>query len=165
MMTRTLGHVSAGAGAAFTVCLSAWLLAAPPAGALVDTAHVVSGGSTLGRGLTRFTAPGLATIYQADFLGAGLGESAAQILMPAGTLSKLRVKILTEAAPSSGSFTAMVRVNGADTVLTCQLSATGQCSSGNKSKALSNNALVAVRVSNNFPDSGAVAFSYTLQFD
>jgi hypothetical protein len=165
MMTRMSAFLSIASAAMFGVGLGAWLFAAPPARALIDTAHVLSGGSTLGEFQTRFTAPGLAAVYDPDIPAPGLGEGAAQIVMPAGTLSRLRVKMQTAAFPTIGSFTAMVRVNGADTALTCSLNAPGTCSTGGKVKGLNNNALLAVRVSNTFTDSGAITFSYTLQFD
>jgi hypothetical protein len=165
MLTDKFRHIPLATSATVLMAgLGCWLLATPRAGALVDTAHVLSGGGTIGA-QTLFTSPGNSTAIGIDFPAAGLGEIGAQVLMPAGTLSKLRVKITTETAPSSGALTVMVRVNGADTVLTCQLAATGQCSSGNKVKGLANNSPLAIRVANNLVDSGQVAYTYSLQFD
>ena len=166
MLSKMLGHVSVVTAALLGVGLGAWLFAAPSARALVDTAHVVGGGGAVGEATTNFQSPGLGNIYSNDFPAAGLGESAAQMLMPAGTLSKVRVKITTTTAPSSGAFTLMVRVNGADTVLTCQIPfGSTQCSTGNKTKGLLTNSPLAVRVTNNFVSSGNIAFTYTMQFD
>jgi hypothetical protein len=166
MVTRILGYLSLAAATMVGGALGAWLFAAPPARALVDTAHVISGGTTTGGVASPFfTAPGLGNIYIATGFG-NQGEEAAQVLFPAGTLSKLRVKLTTENAPTSGTFTLMVRVNGTDTNLTCSLTEAGTCSAGNKVKALNNNALLAIRVTNTLnAGAGAQAFTYSMQFD
>ena len=86
--------------------------------------------------------------------GTGFGESFAQTPFPAGTLSKLRVRLITQNVPTSGSLTAMVRVNGADSTLTCTLTETGVCTSGNKTKAVNNNGLVALQITSDLADAG-----------
>jgi len=163
MLTKMLGHASVATAAVLGVGLGAWLFAAPPAGALVDTAHIISGGAGIGGGTIFLTPSGAG--YSADFPSAGLGESVAQVPFPAGTLSKLRVKLFTENAPSGGSVSVMVRVNGANTTVTCSLPASGICTSGTKTKAVNNNGLVAIRVTSNLADAGNVAIAYTLQLD
>ena len=59
----------------------------------------------------------------------------------------------------------MVRVNGADTPLTCSLAGTGECNAGSKVKGLNNNSLLAVRASNNFVGSGVLSWNYTMLLD
>ena len=167
MMTKMLRHVPMAAAVTVLVAgLGVWLLATPPARAVVDTAHLISGGSNQSEGVTAWTAPGLANTYTTDFPSAGLGESSAQLNMPAGTLSRLRVKVTTAAAPASGSFTLMVRVNGADTTLTCSVAGTGQCNAGNKVKGLLNNSLLAIRTSNTFTGTGgSIGYTYSMLLD
>jgi len=143
----------------------AWLSAATPIQALDDTQQLLSGGNSLSENETRFVAPGSAGSYTADSPNTGLGESAAQIRMPAGVLSALRVKLTTATAPSSGTFTLMVRKNGADTVLFCSRTSTGNCIGGAKTITFATNDLLSIRVSNNFVGSGPMGYTYTLVFD
>jgi len=158
MFTQQLRHVPLGPfGKVMGIGMGIWLLVTPAA-----AQQVLSGMNSTTENSTRFTAPGGGNQFTADFPGAGLGEQAAQILMRAGTLSKLKVRVTTATVPSSGTFSVMVRVNGIDTALTCSVAATGQCSTGTKTKALANNSLLAIRASNNFVDAGALAYTYTL---
>ena len=66
-----------------------------------------------------FTGPGWTTTTAPDYPDTGEGEAATQIRMAAGTLKNLRVHVQTQNVPSGGSLIATVRINGADTALTC----------------------------------------------
>jgi len=94
-----------------------------------------------------------------------MGESAAQLCTPAGgVVSALRVKLTTATAPTAGSFSVTVRKNGGNTLLTCQVTATGAChATGTVTFATGDR--LAVRVSNNFTGSGLMGYTYTLLFD
>jgi hypothetical protein len=155
MNTRMLSYVSVAAAALAGVSLGAWLFAGPPARALEDTAHIIVGLAGVGGG-TGFLSPS----------GGGFNtEAKSQTPFPAGTLSKLRVKLTTDNVPTGGSFTLMVRVNGADTNLTCSLTASGICTSGNKAKALNNNGLVGIRIDSDLTDAGGTAVTWSFQLD
>jgi hypothetical protein len=154
--SKMLSYVSIAAAALAGVGLGAWLFAGPPARALEDTAHIITGATGVGGG-TSFLAPSGTSF--------GATESKAQTPLPAGTLSKLRVKLTTDNVPSAGDLTVMIRVNGVDTNVTCTLAASGICTSGNKAKALNNNALVTLRITNNLTDAGGTAVSYSMQLD
>jgi hypothetical protein len=143
--------------------LGAWLFAGPPARALENNSQIISGGVGIGGGTVFVTPSGPGN--SADFPSAGIGESVAQAPFPAGTLSKLRVKLFTQNVPTGGSLSVMVRVNGADTTLTCSLTASGVCTSGNKTKSVNNNGLVALRLTSDLTDAAHTQVSYTLQFD
>ena len=143
----------------------AWLLAAPPAGALSDTQQILSGGKGLSEGVTQWTSPGYATTVGTDFPGPGLGESAVQLRMSAGVLSALRVRLTLQNPPTSGTFTLTVRVNGVDTPLTCQLANTGECNAV-ANVTIANNAKLAIRVTNDILGTGgSMGFSYTLLYN
>ena len=144
--------------------LGIWLLATPRAGALDDTSQVLTGGHLMQAGQIVLTSPGY-TQAQAESDFNNQGEAFVQLLMPAGTLSKLRVKVTTATAPTSGSFTLMVRVNGADTNLTCTVNGPGTCSTGTKVKALANNSRLAIKTTSNFVDAGTIGYTYTMQLD
>jgi hypothetical protein len=161
-LTTTLAHAAMlVAGTVF----GAWLLAAPPAGALNDTQQLLAGGDFVAEGVvTLFTSPGLARSYDINTPGIGLGESAAQLRMPGGVLSALKVKLTTATAPSSGTFSVSVRINGGNTLLTCQIAATGTCNAI-ANVTVANNSRLAVRVSNTFIGAGNMGYSYTLLFN
>src|SRR5262249_36540662 len=61
---------------------------------------------------TAFTAPGTSALCTS------LGEAECQVRLPAGTLGRLRVFLVTGTA-TAGSLTVTLRLNGAPTVLTC----------------------------------------------
>jgi hypothetical protein len=172
MLIEKLRHVPVVASATVLATgLGVWLLATPPVRAIDNPLQIIAGGSSQAEGstqggtVTNWTSPGLANVFGPDFPNTGLGEQSAQLNMPAGTLSRLRVRVTTQNAPSSGTFTLMVRVNGADTQLTCTLNGTGECNAGNKVKGLNNNSLLAVRASNNFVGSGTFAWNYSMLLD
>ena len=135
-----------------------------PAAALDDARQVLTAGGSLTQGATLFTAPGLYTAYTADFPNTGQGESAASIRMPAGSMTALRVHVVTTNAPSSGSFRARLRINGADTALTCQTMGTGSCTS-QQVVTIHTNDLLAIMVSNTFVGSGTMGWTATMEFD
>jgi hypothetical protein len=162
MKTKLLGYASVAAATLAGVGLGAWLFGGPPARALEDAAQIITGGGSAGG--TIFMVPS-GSQYGPDSPGPGLGESSASVPFPSGTLSKLRVNLTTGNVPTGGSLTVMVRVNGADTNLTCTLTASGICTSGNKAKALNNNALVALRVVSDLTDAGGQNLTYSLQLD
>jgi len=148
---------------AFAIGLGAWLVAATPAEALNDGTQLLSGGQSTTANSTRFTAPGVGGHYSADFAG-GRGEEAAQIRMPAGVLRNLKVHVMTESIPASGSLRVRVRIDGANTVLTCQVAGTGDCAK-NKAVNVPAGGRLAISSSNTFVGAGAIAYSFTLLFD
>ena len=144
---------------------AAMLVVAAPARALDDAQQLLVGGNSGSASSVRYTAPGLANIYGADFPGTGLGEQAAQIRMTAGTVGKLRVNVVTQGTATSGGVTITVRVNEADTILTCAVgTAGGECGSGGKAIAVANGDRLAVKVASTL-DQGVWAFTFTLIYD
>jgi hypothetical protein len=164
---QRLRYVSFGAAVmALGVALAVWSLAPPPAGALNNRQQILTGGGSQTQGGLSWTAPGFSNVFGNDFPSAGAGETAAQLRMSGGgVLSLLWVRVNTATVPTSGNLTVMVRVNGADTTLTCTVLASGQCQSGAASVTIPNGARLAVRIANTFPDSGNVAYSYTMLLD
>jgi hypothetical protein len=156
MMSKTFSYISFAAVTMAGGALCAWLFAVPPARALVDTAQILIGSNGIGGG-TIFMSP--------SGTSASVTESRVQVPFPAGTLSSLRVRLVTENVPTGGSLSAMVRVNGIDTTLTCSLVASGICTSGNKQKAVNNNGLVSLRVDSDLADAGITTMLFSLQFD
>ena len=147
------------------VLAGAVLTAATPARALDDGEQLLVGGNSGSAGGIRYTAPGLANIYGADFPGTGLGEQAAQIRMTAGTLEKLRVNVVTQGNATSGNVAVTVRINEADTVLTCTVgTAGGDCGSGGKSIAIANGDKLAVEVASTL-DAGFWSFTFSMIYD
>jgi hypothetical protein len=155
MKTNLLGYGSVTAAALGGMGLGAWLFAAPPVRALEDTAQIIAGSGSAGTG----------TIFAAPSGSQYVAEAPASVPFPSGTLSKLRVNLTTQNVPTGGSVSVTVRVNGADTNVTCSLAASGICTSGNKAKALNNNALVALRVTSDLADAGTQNFTYSFQLD
>jgi len=146
------------------VGLTLGLLTASPVRALDDAQQLLSGGSSMGEGSIIFTSPGMSNQFGTDFPGTGLGSQAAQLRIPKGTLRDLRVSVTTQNVPSSGSATVTVRLNGADTLLTCSVNGTGYCTS-TKSVSIPTGGLVALRVQNTFVGSGLAAYTYSLVYD
>lgn len=154
-------------GLAILATTTALLLggAPAPAVALDDGQQLLIGGNSGSASGTRFTAPGLANIYNADFPDTGLGEAAAQIRMVAGTVGKFRANILTQGNATSGSVTLTVRVNGVDTDLTCSVGKDGgDCGSGGKAIAILNGDKLAVRIASTL-DQGFWTFTFTMTYD
>jgi hypothetical protein len=166
MNIRQSGNALSGAAMLVAgIGFGAWLLAATPAGALNDNEQLLSGSGTSIGGATLWSSPG-GTQYPDNFPAPGKGESAAQLRMSAGVLSALRVKLTTQTTPSSGTLSVRVRINGANTALTCTVTAGGNCNSPNGTTvAVAANDKLAVRISNNFPGGNDIAYTYTLQFD
>jgi hypothetical protein len=147
--------------------LALWSFAAPPAGALNNRQQILSGGSSLNSTITTaWGAPGLQNAVTDDWPAAGLGERSTQIRMSGGgVLSLLWVRITTQNVPSSGSLTVTVRVNDADTTLTCTVLASGQCQTGAASVTIPNGARLAVRLDNAFVGAGNFSYTYTMLLD
>src|SRR5262245_28516066 len=111
--------------ATLAACVVAAAFAAGPAPALDDAKQVFTGGNSGSGPSTRYSAPGIGNIYPIDFPSTGKGDAAAQIRMPAGTLSDLRVRVQTEGTATTGSVTVKLRVNGVDTTMSCSLGING----------------------------------------
>jgi hypothetical protein len=156
---------AAGAGA------GAWLLPPAPASAIGTSVQMLSGGNSLTGTNTRFTAPGLANQYTSDFPDVGFGENGAQLRMPAGVMRKLRVRLAVQTIPTSGSLTLTVRKNAADTTLTCTIAAAAMtsqvtnCQETATSVSFNTGDRLAVVIANDFPDSGFMTYTYTLEYD
>jgi hypothetical protein len=139
----------------------ALLLLPTPAKALEDASQLLPGGIVgMTAGQTYFTAPGVTSTSPGQIKG----ESSVQIRMPAGQLRNLRVRLTTATVPSAGIITIVVRRNGLNTALTCELSKAGECAS-NASVAIAENDKLSVRAINNFTGSGLMAMTYTLLFN
>lgn len=151
--SRTFGLV-----AVFTVA------SALSAHALDDARQILTAGSSQGQGTVQFTGPGMSNVYTPDFPNTGLGEQAASIRFPAGSLSNLRVNVVTSSAPSSGMFRARVRINGADTTLSCMVTGTGICTRV-PAIVVHANDLVTLKVENTFVGSGSLAWTASMEFD
>jgi len=140
-------------------------VALTPADALNRERQILSGGFNQGPSATLlYTAPGWTTALDANYPNTGDGENAAQLRMPAGTLSRLRVRVRTQNAPTSGTLTVMVRINGANSTVTCSVSGTGNCNSPN-AVAVPNNGRFAIQVNSTLADEGNWTLTYTLEFD
>lgn len=159
----------AGAGRRLFLTIGLWIpaaLAPIPAFALGDTMQLLSGGGTFADPGTGFTSPGLVYVYGPNDFGTNKGERAAQLVMPAGILSALRVRVLTQQNPSSGALTVTVRLNGADTPLTCSTVGTATCHTPPGASAnVSNNARLSVKIANTFVGAGNLSFTYSFLFD
>jgi hypothetical protein len=146
--------------------LAVWLLAAPQAGALSNRQQILIGGGSFGGVSPIYTSPGLANLYGQDFPSTGKGETAAQARMSGGgVLSVLFVRLQTQNVPSSGSLTVTVRVNGADTAMTCTVGGSGQCAYTASTVTINNGDRLAIQVTNDFTGAGNLAFNYSLLFD
>jgi hypothetical protein len=139
------------------------LATAVSAHALSDTRQLLVAGTSQVEGGLSFAGPGMSNVFGENFPGTGLGEQAGSIRMPAGSLSRLRVNVVTQNAPASGFLRVMLRINGANTTLTCIVTGTGTCNR-NPAVAVPNNAMVTFRVSNNFVGSGFISWSATIEF-
>jgi hypothetical protein len=154
------------AGLIAALGLTALIAGTAPANALKDGVQLLTGGGTMSEsGDSRYTAPGYTNQLTKNFPGPGLGEEATQLRLRAGVLSKLLVKLTTATAPSSGSFTVRVRINGSNTALKCTLNGTGQCGSGSKTVSVTNKSKLSIRVANDFVGSGNMSYTYVLQYD
>ncbi len=132
--------------------------------ALTDNQQLLSGGTSLAPFATIYNAPGLGNSYGIDFPGIGLGKEAAAIRMPAGTLSNLRVKAVTQNPPVDGRLTVTVLKNGTATALTCHVTGTGACTTNIGVNFAANDKL-AVEAKTTLEEAGFMTYTYTLQFD
>jgi hypothetical protein len=140
------------------------ILVAASAMALPDGQQLLIGGNSGSGPSVRYTAPSSGTLYNDDFPSAGKGEAAASVRMPAGTLSKLKVSIVTQGNASSGGVALTVRVNGVDTALACSVgTAGGNCGSG-ASVAVASGDDLSVEIASTL-NQGFWTFSYSLVFD
>ena len=165
MNTRTRRSRRAGRAALAGVLALAVAGLPSRAAALTDGQQLLVGGTSGSASGTRYGAPGLANTYNDDFPATGLGESAAQIRMTAGTLGKFRLAVVTEGTATSGTVTVTVRLNGANTVLTCSVGTDGgDCGSGGKAIAIADGDKIAIRVVSTL-DVGFWTYSYTMIYD
>ena len=156
-----LGSVSKVAGLA----LSQSLLAATPTAALNDTSMLFTGTYFYGGADGNYyMVLGTSIAFNENTPAAGLGEQAAQVRMRAGTLSTLRVNVVTATAPTGGTLKVIVRKNGKNTILNCEVTGTGFCGK-NGNVSLSNSSLVTVKLIDTLADSGTVTITYTLVYD
>ena len=153
-----------GLGIGLGIALGAWMLAPWPVAALTDTSQVLSGGQSSIDGQTRYLGPGTAFNNTIDNPAAGMGETAVSLPMFAGTVRGLRVNITTATNPTGGTFVLKVRKNGADTNLSCTLTASGTCFDPGKAPFKAGD-LLSIQTVNTLADSGTSVFTYVLQFD
>ena len=147
------------------VALAAMVLGSRVAAAAGATDRVLTGGFSSGTTSPAWTSPGLSNVYGNDFPETGAGESSAQMRMPEGILRRLRVS-LKDRNQTSGTVTVMVRLNGADTALTCTVNVVGICGTpAGVEVAMNAGDLLAIRVDNNLTNEDGVLLTYTIQFD
>lgn len=133
--------------------------------AALGAPQFLAGGASGNGAGTRFTAPGLSNIYGVDFPGANLGEQAAQVRMPDGTLRKLKVTVVPDGSQTSGSVTVTVRVNGNDTDLTCSVDFTGgDCKATGIDVVLLSDDRLAIKVVSTL-NGGFWAFTYSVRLE
>ena len=145
--------------------LAVWFLAAPPAEALNNRQQLLLGGGNWGGVSPVFSAPGMPIVGN-DFPSAGMGETGVQVRMSGGgVLSVLFVRLRTQNVPSSGSLTVMVRINGADTAMTCQVFGSGQCAFTASTVTINNGDRLALRITNDFVGAGSLIVSYSMLLD
>ena len=159
-------HAAAISAAGF----AGWLLAATPSTAVNDSSQLLSGALIIDPAVStlRYTAPGSSSHNGFNFPAAGLGEIAAGIRMQAGTVSGLKVKLVTATAPSSGAFVLTVMKNGSDTVLSCSITAaafsgtTGICNAGTPVSFSNNQRLTVEADASALVGSGQMVVAYTM---
>jgi len=132
--------------------------------ALDNARQLLVAGNAQGEAATQFAGPGMSNVYGVDFPNTGQGEQAASIRMSAGSLSNLRVNVVTATVPASGMLRVKLRINGADTAMTCMVTGTGIC---NRTSAVSvaTNDLVTLMVYNTFVGSGVLSWTATIEYD
>jgi hypothetical protein len=105
------------------------------------------------------------TVYSSTPIASST-ENQVQMRMSPGTVSKLRVTMRTIGTlTGSGQLTATVRINGANTTVTCQMSAAGDCDSGTASVAVADDDRLTVMISNNFSGSPTIVVQWTLLYN
>jgi hypothetical protein len=163
MVTRTVSFTAL--LATLGVGIATGMLLMSPARTLEDNRQILSGGNSVGPGAILFSGPGMSNIYNANFPGPGQGEGAAQIRLPPGELTALRVNVHTENPPTpGGKLNVMVRVNGTNSKLSCSVAGPGDCTSMN-TVILPKESRVTIRVTNTLIDAGFVTFTYSMTYD
>jgi hypothetical protein len=163
-----------------TVALVMWLHATIPTAAMPDGSQVLSGACSVRTDDPLYTAPGgLWEVTQ------GWDEEAAQLRLPAGVLSQLRVRVVVVPnstpgpPPVRGRAQFMVRVNGADTVLACHIGSSdllagagvgrvGHCETTAVSVGLTGQRLLSIKISNGLRTRGGgtrMRCTYSLVFN
>jgi hypothetical protein len=127
--------------------------------------NVITGGMSLQQSIVFFFSPGGAQTFQANNFN-NKGSQAAEVRMPAGTLSALKVRAILPNAPSGGAFTLTVRKNGVDTAMACTLTAQGACNSAGPVD-FANGDRVSFRVDATFTGltNSSFAFTYSMVFE
>lgn len=167
-MTQTTGRRGTVRRTAMALTLGLGLLAGlgsgRPAEALGDGKQILTGGNSGSGPSVRYTGPGLGNLYNADFPDTGLGEAAASVVMPGGTLSKLRVSIVTQGTATTGGVVLTVRVNGVATALTCSLPTVGGICKSTETAVIAAEDLVSIEIDSTL-DTGFWTFSYSVVLD
>jgi hypothetical protein len=146
-----------------TVAAALTMAATVSAQALDNGKQILSAGTSQGEGAVQYTSPGMSNAYTENFPNTGQGQQAASIRMPAGTISNLRVNVVTANVPTSGFFRVLLRINGTST-LACSVTGTGMCSKLS-STAVPADALVVLKVYNTFVGSGNLGWTATMEYD
>lgn len=126
-------------------------------------AQLISGSGQLMSGEV-FACPGGSQSFQPNTPGAGLGETAAQVRFPAGTITGMRISAITNVPATGGNVEFVLRVNGTDTPLTCQLSGSGDCDTASASLTVSDDDRVCVKATNNLAGVGLSYFTFSFLF-
>jgi hypothetical protein len=146
------------------VATGLWLVASTPTRALVDGSQVLSGGNiTNNTGQPLWTSPGNSQAFLTGQFG-GKGANAAQLRMPAGVLTDLKVRVTTITAATGGTFVLTVLRNNVDTSLTCSTTGAGNCQN-NGSVTFTDNDRLSIRVVDALTGVTNSAFTYSLVFN
>jgi hypothetical protein len=138
-------------------------VAISPAASLKDTQQVLTGGGSMPADFTVYTAPGL-PMYASNLFN-NKGHLAAEVLMPAGTLSQLRVKLVLPKPSSDEFFELIVLKNGASTPLRCfrLLEQSSSCYN-NTMVTFGANDRLSISVKNTSNEEENLAFTYSMVF-
>ena len=125
--------------------------------------QLISGSGQLHAGDV-FAIPGGSQSFQSNTPAAGLGEIAAQVRMPAGEISQLRISVVTDVPATGGAADFILRQNGADTPLTCQTNGAGDCDSGAASLTIGDDDRICVKASRSLTGVGNSYFTFSFMF-
>lgn len=141
-------------------------LAASSISTALGASQILTGASIVGPGSIPWWHPPGGEPIRDNAMDPSPVEPATQIRMPKGKLTGLKVSMGTENVPDAGVFSVTVRINGADTALSCSLTAAGFCNSPSMAKvSLAANDRLTVRVLANLNGASTVVYTYSLLFN
>jgi hypothetical protein len=131
-----------------------------------EVRQILSGGFNQGASLaTVYHAPGWVTALQPTYPSASDGENAIQIRLPEGTLSRLSIRVRTATAATGGSYVVTVRINGADTALTCTVTGQADCTTAaNVTVPVNDGDRLALEITSTLANEGNNTVNYSMLF-